>query len=333
MSSFIKPTDVGKLINLVEDESIEVRSAFIGKLKDFIGDESISIKYLPLVFFTAYEPDAALRTSTRMWIRFTLKKDIFKKGTFFERALPRLIHSIAHHPDVEEGLKPGQSGFLTSLTTAIDYLVFYFDAVLDENNLGLLYYLAGRVRQYKDAIAKVSGEDSVSEERPDEEQEECPGTSSNIYIISELAQLVLGEFKEHNEWTLPSYPGKLNLPSDLFEPFETIDEARKNTFETYLRTEDTSSLRRIISLRVSKVYRRNTTSNKPAIHKRKHSEGQRQPRKRAQITSRSEEEAGEESDDENYVPSNASRKLSNETRRSSRHRRTVDYADASSEED
>lgn len=331
LSRFIKPQDISKLMNLVEDESLEVRSSFIGRLKDFLGDGSISIKFLPLVFFTAYEPDQALRTSTKMWINYTLSKENFRKGTFFERALPRLIHFIAHHPDVAEGLRLRETAFLTGLTTAIDYLVFYADSVLKASNLALLYYLAGRVRQYRDAVTEEDNE-GEDEDEDEETDQTSHNSSSNIYIISELAQLVLGEFKEHHEWTLSSYPGKLNLPSDLFEPFESIDEARKNTFKTYLRTEDTRSLRKVIAAKVSRLYRR-TNVHKPLVQKRKNPESSSRPRKRAQASVHSDAELEDESEDDSYVPSRSRRGAVGQTRKSSRPKKAVDYADDESEED
>ncbi|SCU89444.1 LANO_0D04940g1_1 [Lachancea nothofagi CBS 11611] len=332
LSSFVKPADIGRLINLVEDESIEVRTLFIANLKDNVGNETISIRYLPLIFFTAYEPDPALKTSTKMWISLTLKKENFKKGTFFERALPRLIHSIAHHPDVAEGIQTDGETFLSSLTTAIGYLVFYFHSVANAHNLALLYYLAGRVRQYRDTIAQEEDDERVHEE----EERQAEGTNiknSGIYIISELAQLVLGQFKDHNEWALSSYPGKLNLPSDLFEPFETIEDARKNTFESFVKTEDIDNLKRITGIKIARIYKRVSTHKLPT-HKRSLTVDSPQLKKRSQVSSTNDRGGdGDEYHDHTYIASTSSRQSLKETRRSSRQRKTVDYVDSESDEE
>ncbi|SCV01274.1 LAME_0G15148g1_1 [Lachancea meyersii CBS 8951] len=326
LSTYIKPDDISKLVNLVEDESLEVRSLFIGKLKDYVGDEAISIKYLPLIFFTAYEPDTALRTSTRMWITSTLKKESFKKGTFFERALPRLVHLVAHHPDVAEGLKTKDEGLYNSLTTAIGYMVYYFHSVANSNNLALLYYLAGRVRQYRDTITEEVAD--TDQEAP----EDVPTKDCGIYIISELAQLILGQLKDYNEWTLSPYPGKLNLPSDLFEPFETIEDARKNTFGSYLKSEELESLKKTIGVKIGRLYRR-TTGYKQQSVKRPMNEELDQARKRTQVASRERVDGLRErpSDDDNYVPSKITSGSSNEVRKSTRQRKAISYADSESD--
>lgn len=327
---FIKPSDISKLINLVEDECIEVRTAFIERLKDYVAGEFISIKFLPLIFFTAYEPDPELKANTKIWINFTFNKETFRRGTFFERALPRLIHSIAHHPDVADGLSGEENAFLNSLTTSVDYLIFFFDSVATASNLGLLYYLAGRVRQYRDTVRDVGSSDEQEDRGADATEEEHK-IVPNVYIISELAQLVLNQFKEQHKWTLSVYPGKLNLPSDLFEPFDTINEARVNTFETYLSANHARVIQKSIEVKVNRMFRKSQT-HKQQVQKRKLTDEYRVVHKK-QRPSKSAEQSLEDSDeDDNYVPSNLS-KMSDVTRKSSRRKNEVDYRDDESAEE
>ncbi|SCU94888.1 LADA_0G12090g1_1 [Lachancea dasiensis] len=333
LNKFIRPGDIGKLVNLMEDESFEVRSLFIGKLKDFAGDEVISIKYLPLIFFTAYEPDMPLKSTTKMWISLTLTKENFKKGTFFERVLPRLIHSIAHHPDIEEGLQIKGEQFMSSLATATGYLVFYFHAVANPHNLSLLYYLAGRIRQYKDSLL----DESVDNDKManDEKLRNSSIKGSGIYIISELAQLILGQFKEQNTWTLSSYPGKLNLPSDLFEPFDTIEDARKNTFEVFVKPNELESLKKMISVKVTRLYKQRGTVLKSLGQKRPLTD-ERRPTKKGRQAEQAPidgDDNGNDDGDNAYVPPKISTDTKSETRKSSRQKKAVDYADDNSDED
>lgn len=84
LNNFIKPSDIIKLINLVEDESLPVRKTFLEQLKDYVANELISIKFLPLVFFTAYEPDVELKTTTKIWINFTFGLKSLKKGRYLK---------------------------------------------------------------------------------------------------------------------------------------------------------------------------------------------------------------------------------------------------------
>ncbi|CEP60859.1 sister chromatid cohesion factor PDS5 LALA0_S02e01266g [Lachancea lanzarotensis] len=331
-STYIKPDDISRLVNLVEDESIEVRSLFIGKLKDCVGDETVSIKYLPLIFFTAYEPDVALKTSTRMWINSTLSRESFKKGTFFERALPRFVHLIAHHPDVAEGLAGSDAILFNSLSTAVGYLVYYFHAVANVTNLALLYYLAGRIKQYRDRVGESSDDTTNKTGVQSGERSE---TEQGIYVISELAQLVLGQLKDYCQWTLSSYPGKLNLPSDLFEPFDTIEDARKNIFGTYLNPDTLTDLKKTINMQILRLHRRPTMQRQRIVQstKRPMHEERGQSKKRINVSAGThiEETTGELSEDDNYVPSKNLRRPTEDMRKSSRQKRTIDYADPGSD--
>ncbi|SSD62078.1 uncharacterized protein SCODWIG_03840 [Saccharomycodes ludwigii] len=121
LNKFIGSESVEKLVNLMEDESLQVRETFITYLKKYISEEKISIKFLPLIFFVAFEPDKTLKHDTRIWIQFMCRKEIFKRNTFFERGFPRLIHYIAHHPDVSDGLDEGNER-IVKLKNALEYL-------------------------------------------------------------------------------------------------------------------------------------------------------------------------------------------------------------------
>ncbi|AMD22270.1 HGL070Wp [Eremothecium sinecaudum] len=319
-NSFILPKDIMKLVNLVEDECLEVRRAFLDKLRHYIGNEYISIKFLPLVFFMAYEPDTQLKQDIKTWINFTINKTGFQKGTIFERALPRLIHCIANHPDVIEGIKESGDTFLNSITTAIDYLVFYFDSVASSRNICLLYYLAGRVKQYQDS--------TINEEA--DTNDGAQSSPKNIYIISELTQLILSELKNQRGWNLPVYPGKLNLPSDLYQPFPSMDEAQRNTFVSYLPDDQIDSLVANIKGKLSRLSH-NSSTRKQITQKKKLTSEYQNSRpsssnkpKRRKI--KDNDADGDDSDTSDaYVP-----KLRNENaniRKSTRSRKTVNYVE------
>lgn len=257
MNDFIKSNDVIKLINLVEDEALPVRKIFLDKLDDYIGNELISIKFLPLVFFTAYEPDKELKMATKTWINYTFNKESFRKGTFFERVLPRLIHAIAHHPDIADGLDAkdnNEEEYLNVLMTAIDYLVFYFDSIAAQDNFSLLYYLSERVKNYQDNVSDGEENDTNLET----EDSANTQSSARLYMIGELSQMILLQLKEKRNWQHSAYPGKLNLPNDLFKPFESIEVARAS-FKTYIEDKYLESLKSNIKAKVSRIVRTSQT--------------------------------------------------------------------------
>ena len=336
LNNFIKPSDIIKLINLVEDESLPVRKTFLEQLKDYVANELISIKFLPLVFFTAYEPDVELKTTTKIWINFTFGLKSFKKGTIFERALPRLIHAIAHHPDIVEGLDSEGDAYLNALTTAIDYLLFYFDSIAAQENFSLLYYLSERVKNYQDKLV----EDEIDEEEGPQ-KEEAPKKhrpyGQKMYIIGELSQMILLNLKEKKNWQHSAYPGKLNLPSDLFKPFATVQEAQLS-FKTYIPESLTEKIQNNIKAKIGRILHTSQTQRQ-RLQKRllahENNESQKKKKKVHHARSQADDEEGDgdresDSDDDSYSPSNK-----NETKKGHenivmkklRVRKEVDYKD------
>lgn len=345
LSEFIKSPDIIKMINLVEDESLPVRKSFLDHLKNGLSGELISIKFLPLIFFTAYEPDGELRSTTKTWINYTFSKESFKKDTFFERALPRLIHAIAHHPDVEEGLESGGDAYLNVLTTAIGYLLFYFDSVAAQENFSLLYYLSERVKNYQDRTA-------IEEQQQDDDDDDGntsdgangrggeTNPSSKVYIIGELSQMILLALKEKRGWQHSAYPGKLNLPGDLFMPYANAQEAQAS-FNTYIPDSLADKLRVNIRSKVGRISHTSQTQRQKAQKRmlaHEYNGASNIKRKKLRTSRRKMEESEEESqedvseaDDSAYHPSREARNKSrsNVARRSGRVKKNVDYKDAS----
>lgn len=334
LNDFVRSSDVIKLINLVEDESLPVRKIFLDKLNDYIGNELISIKFLPLVFFTAYEPDKELKAATKTWINYTVNKESFKKGTFFERVLPRLIHAIAHHPDIVDGLdakETDEDEFRNALTTAVDYLIFYFDSIAAQDNFNLLYYLSERVKNYQDHVSEETDE---TEGAQDNNATENTHSSDKMYMISELSQMILLQLKEKRNWQHSPYPGKLNLPSDLFKPFLSLEEAR-TSFKTYIDEKYIESLKSNIKIKVGKIVHASQTQRQRAQKKLLASEYNQNSDKNKKNTKRSQRKRGrhdndnddDDMSDENKTPSSVP------VRKSSRRIRKINYKDDSDDSD
>lgn len=335
LNDFIKPVDIIKLINIVEDESLPVRKMFLDQLKDNIANELISIKFLPLIFFTAYEPDGDVKASTKTWINFSFGKESFKKDTFFERALPRLIHAIAHHPDIIEEFTKEDDSYLNVLTTAIDYLMFYFDSIATQENFSLLYYLSERIKNYQDRV--VENEDITSDCGKDNS-----GNDSKMYVIGELSQMILLQFKEKKGWQHSAYPGKLNLPSDLFQPFNTIKEAQAS-FKTYIPDKFTQKLQNNIKTKVGRMVHTSQTQRQRAQRKLLANEYQGSNKRRkltGKLTTKnknkssSDEDSGDDFDEDGpYKPTtSANSDMLKRRKNTLRARKEIDYKDDDDEE-
>lgn len=75
-NKLIKPTTLNRLILLIQDEEENVRSIFIHKLTSLLKTESISLKFLPLVYFIAYEPNESLKMKLELDQIFILQNII-----------------------------------------------------------------------------------------------------------------------------------------------------------------------------------------------------------------------------------------------------------------
>lgn len=73
-----------------------------------------------------------------------------------------------------------------------------------------------------------------------------------MYIIGELSQMILLNLKEKKNWQHSAYPGKLNLPSDLFKPFATVQEAQLS-FKTYIPESLTEKIQNNIKAKIGRI--------------------------------------------------------------------------------
>lgn len=53
------------------------------------------------------------------------------------------------------------------------------------------------------------------------------GRSENLYRASELAQEVLKARARALGWTIPSFPGKVKIPMDVFKPLGSVEAGKQ----------------------------------------------------------------------------------------------------------
>lgn len=221
-----------KLFNLValtaQDRREHVRRRFLGRLKKLLASGRLSPRWYAIVFLVAHEPVEELREETGVWIRARAKVfaatavSATKKSTggtmanTMELLLSRLLSLLAHHPDF-----PSASTAPAELLDMARYLAYYIRSVVNSENIGVVYYIAGYLKRVRDGIAPEGAE---------REQK-----SENLYMLSELAQAMCRRWKEMNEgWVIESWPGKIALPKGLFVKLpggeKQIGDIRKTVF-------------------------------------------------------------------------------------------------------
>lgn len=72
----------------------------------------------------------------------------------FESIIVRLLHLLAHHPNFSLDVQ--------DLRITSKYIEFYMDCVANNENVSLLYYLAGQLKTVRDAESQNDSEVKLS---------------------------------------------------------------------------------------------------------------------------------------------------------------------------
>jgi sister-chromatid-cohesion protein PDS5 len=214
--SLFPPTAFNALALVAQDSIIQVRSSFLQRLKKYLGQQKLPQRFYTVPFLLAFEPSVSLRSDTTTWIRsraaqfYALKEQnpSAKANIVMESVFARLISLLAHHPDFDSGAE--------DLIDFARYILFYLHSVATEENLSLIYHIAQRVKQMRDAIIPSAKYDD------------------NLYHLSDLAQLVIRKFEDAHSWSIQTLPGKVRLPHSLFTEVRDHEEAQQIAERNYL---------------------------------------------------------------------------------------------------
>lgn len=202
---FLSPVEFNRLALIAQDENAHVRHGFIEKLQKYTVKGKLSHRFLTIIFLTAYEPDQTYRNSVITWIRSQAKVAQQAKNRVFESLFPRLIHLLAHHPDYSLESE--------ELRDNARYFLHYLNTVATEDNIALIYKLAERVKQLRDAIS------------PD---------SENIYVLSDVAQSLIRAWLDRKGWSMQTWPVKVGMPVGLFAALPSHEVAQEIAEKNYM---------------------------------------------------------------------------------------------------
>ena len=192
-------TDFNALALTAQDAVQEVRHGFVRKLQKYLADNRLRSRFYTILFLLAFEPNTEFKQRTETWIRSRARYFADLKQNVLESTMARLLSLLAHHPDYN-------SSDLDELVDHARYLLFYISLVATEDNLGLIYKYAERVKQTQDALDQGSDRHQV---------------------LSDLAQAVIRKWQEKKNWVLNVYPGKVGLPVGLYSALRSHDEAQQ----------------------------------------------------------------------------------------------------------
>lgn len=212
--ALLTPTAFNALAVVAQDPILPVRSSFLQRLKKYLGHQKLPQRFYTVPFLLAFEPNTSLKSDTATWIRsranafISLAVQQPKAKTVMESVFARLISVLAHHQDYDSTTE--------DLVDFARYILFYLNSVATEENLSLIFNIAQRVKQSRDAITPSADSDS------------------NLYHLSDLAQLTIRKFEDAHNWSIQTMPGKVRLPTSLFTEVRDHEEAQQIAEKNYL---------------------------------------------------------------------------------------------------
>ncbi|KAI8626872.1 armadillo-type protein [Xylariaceae sp. FL1651] len=205
----LSSTDFNQLALLAQDACRAVRQLFVEKLQKYLVQNKLRPRFYSIVFLTAFEPNAEFKNHVETWIRSRARFFRETKQNVMESTMGRLISLLAHHPDFSPEVE--------DLMDHARYLLYYVSNVATEDNFGMIFKYAERVKQTLDGID--------------------PSRSENLYIISDLAQSILRKWQERKNWSFQAYSGKVGLPLGLYKALPSHQAAQEIAEKQYLPEE------------------------------------------------------------------------------------------------
>ena len=215
-NALFTPSAFNALALVAQDPILNVRSSFIQRLKKYIVQQKLPQRFYSIPFLLAFEPTATLKSDNTTWIRsrtasfdaLRAQQSTSKASIIMESVLAQLLSLLAHHPDYDNTAE--------DLIEFARYLLYYLQTVATADNLSVIYHIAQRVKQSRDAI------------KP------SPAYDHSLYHLSDLAQLTIRKYEDAHSWNIQTLPGKVRLPTTLYTELKDHEEAQRIAEKNFL---------------------------------------------------------------------------------------------------
>ena len=269
--ALLTPLMFNKLAEVAQDSVFEVRVSFLARLKKYLSENRLTPRFYTIPFLLAFEPEVGFKDATTTWLRSrvayfrSLQSSSNEKGavsakaqTTLEALMARLISLLAHHPDYSVDTK--------DLLESVTYILYYLNVVANESNISLIYYIAQRVKGCRDGVTPFSSSSSGT----------ISDMSTRLYVLSDLAQLVIHQLIEAHGWALEALPTftRLTLPKSLFVEIRDKDHAVAMAIaeKSFLPESERDELLRGIETQVRRSLRHTHRSEKELAGRKRKSE-------------------------------------------------------------
>jgi sister chromatid cohesion protein PDS5 len=185
---------------LLQDQVYSVRNIFIDRLCTALATKRIPSKFTMLLILVAHEPESDLKMKAKTMLARQAKQQLSVSQTstpstgnsrLLEHHFADVFYLLSHHEDFSME-KDDLEHFET-------YVNFYLVSLATPDNISLLYAASGKMKTVKD-----------------KEMDDC----TPLYVIAEMFILRIREYCASHNWTLQSYPGKINIPRDYYEKLD-----------------------------------------------------------------------------------------------------------------
>lgn len=228
LSARLTPSAFNSLAMMAMDSRPQVRMGFVSKIMKYLGQNKLSSKFYTPLFLLGHEPDRNIKSSVTTWLkaRTLVLSSGGKAGrdTSMEATFARLLSLLAHHPDWPPP-PIGVDDLLEVLKEMTVYIVFYLQTVGTNENLGLVYHIAQRVKGHQDGIVDTKNHAMLT------------SVNERLFTLSDLSQGVIRRFLDNMGWNLQAWPGKVKLPQGIFRVMGDADTAREVAMKNYLPVE------------------------------------------------------------------------------------------------
>ncbi|WOO80532.1 Sister chromatid cohesion protein pds5 [Vanrija pseudolonga] len=234
------------IAEIMQDENFGVRNGMLRKLADVLRPQRLLPKWNVLPVLVAADPEpenVALGRSIMLGVVrscASLAADV--RIDRVEMPLARLLRLLAGHPSLhpDEGNEAG-------LRMTGQFIEMFLDCVARRDNVSLLFTIANKLK-----TVCVIGEDidddklrlfadcanqratADSDDETEWEREAALSPSINLWKLSEMTQILIRGRAHHHQWPLPLFPGKIRLPSDIFNNLPSPQIAQQVSRGSYL---------------------------------------------------------------------------------------------------
>ncbi|KAL9598954.1 MAG: hypothetical protein Q9219_004137 [cf. Caloplaca sp. 3 TL-2023] len=221
--ALLTPSAFNALATVAQDSEKPVREGFLQRLKKYLNQTKLPQRFYTIPFLLAFEPSEALRSDITTWIKSRAAAFANAKSTglsskaniVMESVFARLLSVLSHHPDYANDPE--------DLIDFSRYIIFYLQNVATADNLSLIYHIAQRVKQCRDAISSAPAPDDETSEADD-----------RLYHLSDLAQVTIRKYEDMQNWTIQTLPAKVRLPTSIFSEIKSHSEAQRIAEHHYL---------------------------------------------------------------------------------------------------